>query len=74
MKEQKIKYSFHAGCDECLNTIEICPGCRYMEPNWDLPDLNEGFKKEEEKAFIKEEEERLDMVKLAKNLHKKLKQ
>jgi len=33
-------YVFHGGCDGCTNLIRRCPGCMYMEPNWNLPDLN----------------------------------
>lgn len=33
-------YHFHGGCEGCTNPLRMCPGCQYMEANWDLPDLN----------------------------------
>lgn len=33
-------YIFHGGCHGCTNPLSVCPGCMYMEPDWDLPDLN----------------------------------
>ena len=33
-------YIFHGGCHDCVQPLHRCPDCRYMEPNWDLPNLN----------------------------------
>ncbi len=44
-------YIFHGGCHGCTNPIQNCPDCRYMLPNWNLPDLNPysiGLEKERE--------------------------
>jgi hypothetical protein len=47
-------YIFHGGCNGCTNHISICPGCMYMEPNWDLPDLNPvNIKKDKERQAMK---------------------
>ncbi|HEY3525280.1 MAG TPA: hypothetical protein VGK47_03715 [Nitrososphaeraceae archaeon] len=47
------KVLFHGGCFGCTmqdsNGIEYCTGCKYFQCDWDLPDLNDGHKREEER-------------------------
>ena len=49
------EYLFHGGCHGCENKLSICPECRYMLPNWSLPDLNTQHKEElaEKERMIK---------------------
>ena len=56
-------YIFHGGCDGCTNKLEVCPTCRYMEPNWNLPDMNP--------VHIEEVKEKQKMKDLAYSLIKK---
>ena len=34
------EHIFHGGCHGCDNPLSVCPGCQYMLPNWNLPNLN----------------------------------
>lgn len=33
-------FIFHGGCIGCENPLSVCPDCRYMLPDWNLPDKN----------------------------------
>jgi len=48
-KDDGNGFMFHGGCMGCTNDISVCPGCQYMEANWDLPDLNPVNIEEEER-------------------------
>ena len=57
-------YVFHGGCSGCDNDISICPTCKYMEPNWSLPDRNP--------VNIRSQEEKIAMMEFARAENKKL--
>lgn len=63
MKRNDGGYSFHGGCIACTQRLNVCAGCCYMEPNWDLPNMND--------MHIKERQERSLMKMLAYAFAKK---
>ena len=40
-KPKRNGYIFHGGCSGCKNDdLAVCAGCRFLEKDWDLPDLS----------------------------------
>lgn len=43
-KHKRERIVYHGGCLDCVSQfelpLEICDGCQYKEPNWNLPDLS----------------------------------
>ena len=51
------QFAFHGGCHACTNDISICPGCQYMNADWEKPDLNP--------IHIEWENKKKEMIKIA---------
>lgn len=58
------EYVFHGGCDGCTEPLQVCPGCKYMRPDWNLPDLNP--------AHIEQGKEKEAMIRKALSLRKEI--
>ena len=57
------KVVFHGGCLSCdvqdTYGTSKCPGCKYFEPNWSLPDLSKrNFEKERIKHWARKDYEK----------------